>query len=76
MSSNRSQLLADAAVVLGGQRALAVVLGVGERSVRAWLAGDRGINDGVLRDTEDALVRHGEKCLGLAAALRLEAQST
>jgi hypothetical protein len=70
MDNERIALLEKAAEALGGQRALARVLNVGERSVRAWLAGDRNISDGVLSDTQDALSVHAMKCTTLAHEFR------
>jgi hypothetical protein len=71
MDQERIALLEKAAELLGGQRALARVLDVGERSVRAWLAGDRNISDGVLSDTQDALSVHAMKCTTLAHEFRV-----
>jgi hypothetical protein len=62
MDQERIALLETATELLGGQRGLARILNVGERSVRAWLAGDRGISDGVLRDVAQALARHAAAC--------------
>lgn len=66
----RAIALADAADMLGGQRALAKVLNVSERSVRAWLAGDRSIGDGVLGETAAAVARHADACLIVAIRLQ------
>lgn len=71
MDQERIALLEQAAELLGGGRALARALGVAERSVRAWLAGERGISDGVLADTEKALLAHSEKCGRLAVKIRI-----
>jgi hypothetical protein len=70
MDQERIALLESAAELLGGQRALARCLNVSERSVRAWLAGDRNISNGVLADTGAALIAHAERCLGYAAGIR------
>lgn len=58
------------AVLVGGQRALATVLHVSERSVRGWLGFDRDIGDGVLLDAAEALDAHADKCRRHATAIR------
>lgn len=68
-AETRIAALVDAAAVLGGQRALAALLGVNERSVRAWLGGGRSIGDGVLRDTQRLVGEHADRCHAVAGQL-------
>ncbi|MFZ4687886.1 MAG: YdaS family helix-turn-helix protein [Polymorphobacter sp.] len=72
----RTVLLAEAAEAIGGQRALARALGVGERSVRAWLAGERSISDGVLLDAETAVERHITYCQSVIAKMEAARNSS
>ncbi len=51
----RVKRLERAATLVGGQRSLAALLNVGERSVRSWLGADRRISDGVMLDTAAVL---------------------
>lgn len=67
---NRKVALECAAVLVGGQRALAAVLHVSERSVRGWLGFDRDIGDGVLLDAADALEAHAMRCQSRAKSIR------
>jgi hypothetical protein len=48
--------------LIGGQRAMARALDVGERSVRSWCAGDRGINERIIQEARKALRRHADAC--------------
>ncbi len=48
--------------LLGGQRATARALDIGERTMRALVAGERALHDGYLRDTAAALIAHAEAC--------------
>ena len=64
--SARRTWLVQSAELLGGQRALARALDVGERSVRMWIAGDRAIRNGVISDVVLALERRASACQAFA----------
>lgn len=65
MTVTRTELLAAAADLVGGQRPLAALLGVNERNVRYWLSGTREPSPGVMADTAAILHKHAVACLEL-----------
>lgn len=56
------QTLATAVEALGGRTAVANILDVNVRTVRAWLAGERPFHDGIMREIARALIRHADHC--------------
>jgi DNA-binding transcriptional regulator YdaS (Cro superfamily) len=64
--TERRAVIRRAAELVGGGHALARALDVTPRTVQMWLAGDRGIKDGVMADLAQALRTHGDHCHGLA----------
>ena len=68
--------LREAADLLGGGRALARALNISEASVRKLLSdgpNNRGISDGIVKDTRAALHAHAAACAAQAHALIAEA---
>lgn len=51
--------------LLGGQRATARALDIGERTVRGLCSGERPLHDGFLRDAAAALIEHANRCRAL-----------
>lgn len=66
----RNVALTNAGKLIGGNRRLADTIKVSERSVRAWLGGEREISNGVLTDAAAALEAHACKCREEARKLR------
>lgn len=63
------QNFAAAVLALGGQSAVAKILGVNDRTVRSWLSGKRPLHDGILRDTARALILHADLCRNLERSI-------
>lgn len=58
-----------AVTLLGGPRAAAQEIGVGDRTVERLIAGASPIHDGFLRDIARALLRHADACKALERQL-------
>lgn len=62
-------LFVDAVEALGGQRRVAKILDVTDRTVRGLVSGDRALHTGYLRDISRALLGHADLCRALERGL-------
>jgi hypothetical protein len=65
----RSTFIGHAMKLLGPSR-YAEAMGVQDRSARAWAAGQRGVSDQVLRETQALLVAHRQETANLIRTIR------